>query len=202
MAKSRLFMICIIASLFCYSLAFANPDGPFIIAHKKASLTRLKSGSERVSVSIDITNHGSGAAYDVSLNDDNWSQDLFEAVGGNTSTSWERLDIGATVSHSFELEAKQKTVYYGSPAVITFRVPTKSALQEAYSTPIMPLDILADRTPEKKLDLVSFPKVVGQIWILGISYLHCCFVRVLGRSTKVWCSQGKQEKALIIYYTR
>ncbi|KAG9141928.1 hypothetical protein Leryth_009289 [Lithospermum erythrorhizon] len=155
MAKSRLFMICIIASLFCYSLAFANSDGPFIIAHKKASLTRLKSGSERVSVSIDITNHGSGAAYDVSLNDDNWSQDLFEAVGGNTSTSWERLDIGATVSHSFELEAKQKTVYYGSPAVITFRVPTKSALQEAYSTPIMPLDILADRTPEKKLDLAK-----------------------------------------------
>lgn len=31
-------------------------------------------------------------AYDVTLNDDSWSQDIFDVVTGNTSMSWERLD--------------------------------------------------------------------------------------------------------------
>ena len=31
-------------------------------------------------------------AYDVTLNDDSWSRDVFDIVGGNTSMSWERLD--------------------------------------------------------------------------------------------------------------
>ncbi|KAK5802073.1 hypothetical protein PVK06_029655 [Gossypium arboreum] len=38
--------------------ATATGDAPFIIAHKKASLNRLKSGAERVSVSVDIYNQG------------------------------------------------------------------------------------------------------------------------------------------------
>ena len=41
------------------SSTIATSDVPFIVAHKKASLTRLKSGAERVSVSIDIYNQGS-----------------------------------------------------------------------------------------------------------------------------------------------
>lgn len=101
-------------------------------------------------------------AYDVSLYDDNWSEDVFVIVAGNTSMSWERLDAwvlillvtsnnlisisylflikvylfdvsGAALSHSFELEATKKTVFYGAPAVITFRIPTKAALQVSHS---------------------------------------------------------------------
>ncbi|KAE8661661.1 GEM-like protein 5-like [Hibiscus syriacus] len=96
-------------------VATATGDAPFIIAHKKASLTRLKSGSERVSVSIEIYNQGFS---------------------------------GALLSHPFELEAKKQGMFYGAPAVITFRIPTKAALQEAYSTEILPLDVL-ERSPEK-----------------------------------------------------
>ncbi|KAE8723123.1 BRO1 domain-containing protein BROX-like protein isoform 1 [Hibiscus syriacus] len=105
--------------LFFVSVATATGDAPFIIAHKKESLTRLKSGSERVSVSIDIYNQGFS---------------------------------GALLSHSFELEAKKQGRFYGAPAVITFRIPTKAALQEAYSTAILPLDVLAERPPEKKFE--------------------------------------------------
>lgn len=36
---------------------------------------------------------------------------------------------GAVLSHSFELESTVKSVFYSTPAVITFRVPTKAALQ-------------------------------------------------------------------------
>ncbi|CAH1439992.1 unnamed protein product [Lactuca virosa] len=76
-------------------------------------------------------------AYDVSLSDDGWSSEIFSIISGNTSTSWERLDVGVVLSHSFELESTVKTVFYSTPAVITFRVPTKAALQEAYSTPFL-----------------------------------------------------------------
>ena len=36
---------------------------------------------------------------------------------------------GGILSHSFELEAKVKGPFYGAPAVVTFRIPTKTALQ-------------------------------------------------------------------------
>ncbi|XP_042421891.1 translocon-associated protein subunit beta-like [Zingiber officinale] len=134
------------------SAALADSDIPFVVAYKKASLTRLKSGVERVSVSIDLYNEGSSTAYDVSLNDDSWSQDKFELFSGNTSNTWEKIDAGSSVSHSFVLESKTKGVFHGSPAVIKFRIPTKAALQEAYSTPILPIDVLADRPPEKKFE--------------------------------------------------
>ena len=32
-------------------------------------------------------------AYDVSLNDDSWSQDMFNLVSDSTSKTWERLDV-------------------------------------------------------------------------------------------------------------
>uniref|UniRef100_A0A2P2LB72 Translocon-associated protein subunit beta n=1 Tax=Rhizophora mucronata TaxID=61149 RepID=A0A2P2LB72_RHIMU len=147
----------------------SNADAPFIVAHKKASLNRLKSGAERVSISIDIYNQGSSTAYDVNLVDNNWPQDIFEIVSGNTSNSWERLDAGGLLSHTFELEGKVKGMFYGSPAVITFRIPTKDALQEAYSTPILPLDILAEKTPEKSFEWVSF---------LFVSNINALFPRI------------------------
>ncbi|KAH7683291.1 Translocon-associated protein subunit beta protein [Dioscorea alata] len=137
------------------SSALASSDVPFMVAHKKVELNRLKSGVERVSVSIDVYNQGSATAYDVSLNDDTWPQDTFELISGTTTKTWERLDAGSTVSHSFVLESKVKGTFHGTPAVIKFRVPTKSTLQEAYSTPILPLDILAERPPEKKFEWVK-----------------------------------------------
>ncbi|RAL38182.1 hypothetical protein DM860_000876 [Cuscuta australis] len=140
----------------------SSSEGPFIVAHKKATSTRLKSGTERVTVTIDIYNQGSATAYDLSLSDGSWPEDVFDIVAGNTSMSWERLDVGGSLSHSFELEAKTKTLFYGAPAIITFRIPTKAALQEAYSTPIVPLDLLAERPPERKFDLRLLAKY-GQL---------------------------------------
>ncbi|KAL7190170.1 hypothetical protein ACSBR2_022448 [Camellia fascicularis] len=189
-------LISVLMALFFVSSVVASSDAPFIVAHKKATLTRLKPGIERVSVSLDIYNQGSATAYDISLTDDSWSKDIFDSVSGNTSMSWERLDAGAVVSHAFELESKVQTLFYGAPAVITFRVPTKAALQEAYSTPIMPLDILADRPPEKKFELV---KIVGEVWVIDLCAFHCDFVCIPGCNTiKIWCCKRRQEEALII----
>ncbi|CAA2982830.1 translocon-associated subunit beta [Olea europaea subsp. europaea] len=186
-------VICVLAALLLASSTIASSDGPFIIANKKAKLTRLKSGSERVSVSIDVYNQGSTTAYDVTLNDGGWTQDIFDIVSGNTSTSWERLDAGALQSHSFELEAKTKTMFYGAPAVITYRVPTKAALQEAYSTPILPLDILADRPPEKKFEwakklLVKYGPLISVVSIVVL------FVYLVATPSKSSGPKGSKKK--------
>lgn len=49
----------ILAAFLLVASTVAGSDGPFIVAHKKASLTRLNAGTERVSVSIDVYNQGS-----------------------------------------------------------------------------------------------------------------------------------------------
>lgn len=184
----------LIAALFVLSLSLVScAEGPFIVAHKKASLNRLKSGVERVSVSIDIYNQGSATAYDVSLNDDSWSQEYFKIISGNTSTSWERLDAGALLSHSFELESKVQTVFYATPAVIKFRVPTKVALQEAYSTPLLPLDLLADRPTEKKFDLAKrlLAKYGSLISVISIVVL---FIYLVATPSKSSAAKGGKKK--------
>ncbi|PSS18241.1 Translocon-associated protein subunit beta like [Actinidia chinensis var. chinensis] len=188
-------LISVLIALFLFSsssiLAFASSDAPFIVAHKKATLTRLKSGIERVSVSIDIYNQGSATAYDVSLNDDSWSKDVFDIVSGNTSMSWERLDAGSLASHAFELESKVQKLFYGAPAVITFRVPTKAALQEAFSTPILPLDILADKPAEKKFDLRLLAKYGSLISVISIVTL---FIYLVATPSKSSSAKGGKKK--------
>ncbi|XP_028084611.1 uncharacterized protein LOC114285734 isoform X2 [Camellia sinensis] len=166
----KLLMIFALSSLFIISAAFAISDSPFIVAHKKATLTKLDSGAEHVSVSIDIYNRGSAAAYDVNFTDNSWAQEVFELVGGNTTKTWERLVAGSLVSHSFELVSRVKAMYYGTPAAITFRIPMKSKLQ-AYPTPILPLDILADRIPAKKLELRFFAEYGSLISVICIVVL-------------------------------
>ncbi|XP_026385897.1 translocon-associated protein subunit beta-like [Papaver somniferum] len=168
--------ISVMMCLLSISATFASSDSPFIVANKKVSLNRLKSGIERVSVSIDIYNQGSATAYDVSLTDGEWSPSIFNLVSGNTSKSWEKLDVGSVVSHSFVLESNVKGAYHASPAVIKFRTPTKASLQEAFSSPILPLEILADRPPEKKFEwakrlLAKYGSLVSVLTIV-VSFIY------------------------------
>ncbi|XP_043706837.1 translocon-associated protein subunit beta [Telopea speciosissima] len=186
-------LISVMVSLFLVSATFASSDAPFIVAHKKVSLNRLKSGAERISVSIDLYNQGSATAYDVSLTDDSWTPDIFNLISGNTSKTWERIDVGSLVSHSFALESQVKTVFYGAPAVIKFRVPTKAALQEAYSTPMPPLEILADRPPEKKFEwakrlLAKYGSLVSVISIVVL------FIYLVATPSKSSAAKGNKKR--------
>lgn len=150
MEGSRLLCLLLaFSALLCVVLA---AETPFLVVHKKVSLSKVKPDTERVTVSIDLYNRGSTTAYDVSLIDDSWPSDTFSLVSGNTSFTWDKLDVGASVFHTFVLESKVKGIFYGRPAVVKYRVAAKSVLQEAYSTPIPPLDILSERSPEKKYE--------------------------------------------------
>nr|XP_009788359.1 PREDICTED: translocon-associated protein subunit beta-like [Nicotiana sylvestris] len=192
MATSALTILAILA-LFAVSSVTAASETPFVVAHKKASVVKLKSGSERVSVSIDVYNHGSLVIYDVSLTDDSWSSEIFDFVAGNTSQSWEGLDAGSHVSHSFELESKVKTTYNSAPAVITFRIPTKSKLQEAYSTPIPPLETFAEKAVGYKLD--SAKKLLAKYGShVSVFLIILLFVRVVSTpSSKSSAGNAKKK---------
>ncbi|KAF5730985.1 hypothetical protein HS088_TW19G00588 [Tripterygium wilfordii] len=189
--KTSTGVIAVVAILLFISSALAVSETPFILAHKKVSLTGLKSGSERVSVSIDIYNRGFVDAYDVSVSDSSWASHVFDYVSGNTSNSWERLDAGSVVSHSFELESKVKGMFYGAHAVITFRIATKTALQEAYSTPILPLDILADRVPDKKFALRLLTKYGSQLSVITIVVL---FAHLIATPSKSKATKGRKRQ--------
>ncbi|XP_031489573.1 uncharacterized protein LOC116257097 [Nymphaea colorata] len=184
---------CCFFLLFASLVAASESDAPFLIVHKKVDLSRLKSGAERLSVSIDVYNEGTATAYDVSLSDDSWTTDLFELVTGSTSKSWERLDAGASLSHSFILESKKKGSFHGSSAVVKFRIPSKAALQEAYSTPILPLDILAERPPEKKFEwakklLAKYGPLLSVLSIVGL------FVYLVASPSKSGAAKSSKKK--------
>ncbi|OIW15232.1 hypothetical protein TanjilG_17552 [Lupinus angustifolius] len=174
-----------------FSNSHASSDVPFIIVHKKANLNRLKSGSETVSVIIDIYNQGSSTAYDISLADDSWLNDAFNVISGSTSKSWEKLDAGGVLSHTFELEVKTKGVFSSEPAVVKFRIPTKAALQEAYSSPILPLDVLADRPPEKKFDWRLLARYGSIISVISIMVL---FVYLVASPSKSVAKGSKKKR--------
>jgi translocon-associated protein subunit beta len=176
MAPRSLALLCALL-LAAFSTSFAASDAPFLVAHKKVALTRPKPGLERLAVSLDIYNQGSATAYDVTINDDSWPKEAFELVSGEVSKTLERLDPGSTASHVFVLETKAQGRFLGSPAVIKYRVPTKSVLQEAYSTPILPLDILAERPPVQKFEwaknlVAKYGALVSVVsFVLGFIYL-------------------------------
>ncbi|KAF6137982.1 hypothetical protein GIB67_041855 [Kingdonia uniflora] len=122
-------------------------------------------------------------AYDVSLLDDNWAQDVFDLNSGNVSKTWEKIDMGSIVSHSFLLESKVKGTFQSAPAVIKFRIPTKVALQEAFSNPILPLHILADQLPEKKVELRLLVKYGSLVSVISIVVLFISLVASPSKSS-------------------
>ncbi|KAI5004835.1 hypothetical protein ZWY2020_032078 [Hordeum vulgare] len=174
MATTRSLLLCAALLLAAVSCAFAA-DAPFLVAHKKVALSRPKPGVERLAVSLDLYNQGSATAYDVAINDDSWPKEAFELVSGEVSKTLERLEPGATASHAFVLESKTQGRFQASPAVIKYRVATKAALQEAYSTPIPALDILAERPPVKKFEwklVAKYGALVSVVsFVLGFIYL-------------------------------
>ncbi|OQU79368.1 hypothetical protein SORBI_3008G134900 [Sorghum bicolor] len=194
MARCLALVALLVLGLAAAPAAAAAADAPFVVAHKKVSLSRPKPGVERVAVSLDLYNQGSATAYDVSINDDSWPTEAFELVTGEKSKTLERLDPGATASHTFVLETKTQGRFQGSPAIITYRVPTKTALQEAYSTPIFPLDILAERPPEKKFEWV---KACGEIRVTCVCCLVCWTVYLPRREPIKERLKSKQEETLI-----
>jgi len=145
-------MSLMLLALLIFTAAVDNTA--FLVVHKKATIQRVK-GGERINVGITLYNAGSATAYDVSLTDDTWPSSLFSVVSGNTSQTWDKLEAGGSLSHSFIVESRIKGPFSGSPAVVKYRVASKSTLQEAFSTPLPVLDILSDKPAEKKYDWVK-----------------------------------------------
>jgi hypothetical protein len=119
-------MSLMLLTLLVFTAAIDNTA--FLVVNKKATIQRVK-GGERINVGITLYNAGSATAYDVSLTDDTWPSSLFSLVSGNTSQTWDKLEAGGSLSHSFIVESRIKGPFSGSPAVVKYRVASKSTLQ-------------------------------------------------------------------------
>lgn len=179
--------------LVCLSVA-AAADSAFLVVHKKAAIAKVKA-AERVTVSISLYNAGLSPAYDVSLIDDTWPEDLFTIISGNTSQSWEKLDAGASVAHGIVLEAKSKGPFYGPPAVVKYRMATKSVLQEAYSTPLPELDFFSNKTTVNKLEWIkAFGVKYGPLMIV-LSFVGIfTYLLVSPSKSKKLSKSGKKRR--------
>lgn len=105
----------------------------------------------------------------------------------------EKLEPGSTASHHFVLETKVQGRFQGSPAVIKYRVPTKAALQEAYSTPVLPFDILAERPPQQKFELAK--RAVGKYGPLAsvVSFVGA-FIYLVASPSKSGAAKGSKKR--------
>ncbi|KAI4366766.1 hypothetical protein MLD38_022598 [Melastoma candidum] len=108
------FLSSLVASpLVCDGSDVGGSSGvPFLVAQKKASRKRLKTGAERVLVSLDIYNQGFYTAYDVSLVDDSWSKDVFQVISGNIPQSWERLNARKGLSRLHTLPQSCLLIFF------------------------------------------------------------------------------------------
>ncbi|KAL3681081.1 hypothetical protein R1sor_024037 [Riccia sorocarpa] len=181
MASRGCFAVC--AILLAVLGVAAAADTAFLIVHKTGDLVKGK-GTEKITVSISLHNAGTSTAYDVSLNDDTWPGELFDIISGTPVQTWEKIDAGATLVHSFLLQAKAKGPFTSPPAVVKYRMAAKSALQEAYSTPLPEFDILSDKPATNRFD-----------WGFGIQYGALILVlSVLGLFIAVLLSPSKSKK--------
>ncbi|KAH7291275.1 hypothetical protein KP509_29G009400 [Ceratopteris richardii] len=185
----------LLVSLFLPLLLFScvtATDDAFLVVHKRASISKVKS-SERVTVSISLHNVGFSTAYDVALNDETWPNEKFNLVSGNMSSSWDKLDAGKSLTHTFVLESKEKGLFYGAPAVVKYRVTAKSILQEAYSTPIHELDVLSEKSSDEKLEMlkvfaVNYGPLISVVLIISL------FVYLLVTPSKSKALKAKKKK--------
>ncbi|PWA76754.1 translocon-associated protein subunit beta [Artemisia annua] len=78
-------------------------------------------------------------------------------------------------------------------SVVTFRVPTKAALQEAYSTPLLPLEILSDKPRESTLGLAKkmLSKYGSLVSVISIVVLFVCLVATPSKSG---AAKGSKKK--------
>ncbi|GAV63491.1 LOW QUALITY PROTEIN: TRAP_beta domain-containing protein, partial [Cephalotus follicularis] len=79
------------------------------------------------------------------------------------------------LSNSFELEAKVEGLFYGAPLLVKFRIPTYGCFP-GYSTPILPLDVLADRPPEKKFEWRLLARYGSLVSVISIVVLFVYLV--------------------------
>ncbi|RCV16154.1 hypothetical protein SETIT_3G115100v2, partial [Setaria italica] len=193
----RSLLVLLVVAVLATTAAAAVGDAPFVVACKKVALSRPGPGVKRLVITLGLYNQGAATAYDVSLNDGSWPREAFEIVSGSTSKIVEKLDPGATASHNFVLETKVQGRFQGSPAIIKYRVLTNDALQEAYSTPIFPLDILAETPPQRKFESRLVGKYGSLVSVVSFVGMFVYLVTSLSKSS---AAKGSKE-ALNRYLT-
>lgn len=142
----------------------SGADDAFLLATKKV-VTKKVAGGEEITLSFTIRNAGGSTAYDVSLEDNYWPEDIFN-VTGDVIKSWDTLESGGILEHSFVVKPKEKKEWPTPGAVVQYRTASMTTPQTLVSTYIPTLDLLSDKPPEKQYEhLVAFARKYGPFFI-------------------------------------
>jgi len=139
----------LLVAIFFLIGAFAQENANLVV-FKQVVSKEVVTGKP-VSVNIKLFNTGAGAAYDVRVDDKNWS--TFELVNGSYETKIERIPAGTNVTHTFSVRPTVVGEFVSSPAKVVYRQTSKSEHpQVGYSNNLGSLIVESLASFEKRTD--------------------------------------------------
>merc|ERR1719421_1230024 len=75
---------------------------------------------EPINVTLSVFNKGTGSAYSLVVNDDNWKQDKFRVISGGNNFTLDYLNAGDQYVHEFTVTPVKKTWHRVRPAKMAF----------------------------------------------------------------------------------
>jgi len=109
---------------FCLA-AFASADEEeegksVLLLYKRMEPMSDFSVGESINVTLSIFNKGSGNAFSLVVNDDNWKSDKFRIVSGANNFTLDYLNAGDQYVHEFQVVPIKKTWHRIRPAKMAF----------------------------------------------------------------------------------
>eukprot|EP01116_Phalansterium_solitarium_P020008 TRINITY_DN5777_c0_g1_i2.p1 TRINITY_DN5777_c0_g1~~TRINITY_DN5777_c0_g1_i2.p1 ORF type:complete len:135 (-),score=24.85 TRINITY_DN5777_c0_g1_i2:75-479(-) len=108
----------VVFALVLFAVAHADKGASLLVY--KSLLSEEPVEGQELSVVVRIFNVGDSAAYDVSLNDDTWSANFEKGVGLELA-KWDKLTVGANVSHVYSVRPIEAGVFETAPATVLYR---------------------------------------------------------------------------------
>mmetsp|Transcript_6454 Transcript_6454/g.15125 ORF Transcript_6454/g.15125 Transcript_6454/m.15125 type:complete len:186 (-) Transcript_6454:204-761(-) len=116
---------------------------------QKAMLTNKHFAGSDVPVRYRIFNVGSGAAYDVQLEDE-WSPEEFETVSGLSTGNWAKIPAGGNISHIVVVKAHTYGYKTTSAARVTFKqAPGSDETHVVHSNDLGLMPVLSVKDDDK-----------------------------------------------------
>jgi len=131
----------------CFSEEDVKPN---LLVFKSIPTKEVVAG-KTFSVNVKIFNVGDSAAFDIHLEDNTWGS--FEVISGLTEAKWDRLAVGANVSHNYSLKPNIAGLFEPKPAKVTYRLSAKGQDKKVgYSNIIPGFDVESLFSFEKRTD--------------------------------------------------
>lgn len=111
----------LLAAVSLIGLASAQEPGPARILAAKRILNQYLVQKKDLTVEYNLYNVGESTAYDVRLDEENFSPADFDFISGFTKANWERIPPGQNATHVLVLQPKNYQNFNFTAARITYK---------------------------------------------------------------------------------